>query len=852
VSLEVDDAEPARPWTPERRRWGWSDVAAIAVWTLAILVFFHDAALLRKAFFYFDISEINLPYRDFLAKEIRLGRFSRWMPGLYCGFPLYSESQAGYWHPLKYLLYPWLATWQAFNLDTVLSVWLTGLATYGWLRRHVGPPGALTGASLLGLSGFVWAHLIHTSMTNALISVPLTIWGLETGWDRGRLRGIAIGALAIAFQVFAGHLQDTILTAGVVGLYALHRALTEPRAADRGRILAMAVALVVLGLVVAAIQWVPSKELLDRSPRAGGLTWEQLTYGSWSPELLPTLVVREAYGTRARDTDWPDGYYPYHEMNAYLGLIGLALAVIGGAACRDRWVSFWIILAMIGGLMMLGRYTFVFDMMNRVPVLGSSRIPVRYHLWVSLAVAALAAVGVDRLSRPGIVRLRWTAILAGLLVVVSVVIAVVVYAPIFEGSGRRTPAYHLARFHWLGVETSIAVVRTAVLAGLAWFLITRAARSGDPTIRRRLAAILPVLVILDLLGSHNVDAPTIDPAYWTDPPATVDRLKSDPTLQRILGIAEKSSGEPGFASRPVDFLEVRDELAWSLPPVWGLNSAGGETPLYSRRLLEFNDHARPDEGRLDIPGVSHLIAGVPYYGLDPNPQHVSSAYIHRNKAALPRVRLAGRPIYATGEADAVAKLDELGGSIRTRLLVEDPDRPLSESAEPSGEARIVNEVPERVEIQTTSNDPAYLVLADTFDPGWTVTVDDNPASIRPAYVAFRAVFLPGGNHRVVFRYEPAGFRLGAIATLCGSVVLLIFLVWPKPVAELSSAHATLRWPRYWPLLLATLIAMIIAISAVRFGPQGITIHPRWDTGFHRFTWGAKLEAIPSTRNAIGR
>ena len=154
-------------------------------------------------------------------------------------------------------------------------------------------------------------------------------------------------------------------------------------------------------MALAAVQWVPSKELLDRSPRAGGLSWAELTYGSWSPELLPTLLVREAYGTRARDTDWMDGYYPYLEMDTYLGAIALGLAVVGGAAYRDRWVGFWVLLAALGGLLMLGRYTFLFDLAHRVPVLGSSRIPVRFHLWVTLAVAALAAVGVDRLARPG-------------------------------------------------------------------------------------------------------------------------------------------------------------------------------------------------------------------------------------------------------------------------------------------------------------------------------------------------------------------------------------------------------------------------------------------------------------------
>ena len=153
--------------------------------------------------------------------------------------------------------------------------------------------------------------------------------------------------------------------------------------------------------MISAVQWIPSKELLDRSPRAGGLSYEDLTNGSWHPELLPTLIVREAYGTRARDTDWMDGFYPYHEMNAYVGVLGIGLAVLGAAGYRDRWVGFWVLLGAIGGVLMLGKFTAVFDLMPMVPVVGKSRIPVRYHLWVTLAVSALASVGADRLSPAG-------------------------------------------------------------------------------------------------------------------------------------------------------------------------------------------------------------------------------------------------------------------------------------------------------------------------------------------------------------------------------------------------------------------------------------------------------------------
>ena len=841
-------------WTSSPPRPGRGDLIAILVWSAVVVAIFRDAVFFRGALFYFDITEINFPYRDFLAREIRLGRFARWMPGLYCGHPLYSESQAGYWHPLKYLLYPWMSTWRAFNLDTVLSVWLAGLATFGWLRRHVGPAGALTGAGLFALSGFTWAHLVHTSMVNALISVPFAFWALEVAWDGGKLRGLALGALAIACQVFAGHLQDTILTGAALGIVTLFRAATESTVGRKLKTLGFTAILVGLGLVIASVQWIPSKELLDRSPRSGGLTWEQLTYGSWSPELLPTLFVREAYGTRARDTDWMDGFYPYHEMNAYIGIVGLALAVVGAGACRDRWVAGWVVLGIVGGVFMLGRYTFLFDLMHRVPVLGSSRIPVRYHLWVAIAAAALGAVGVDRLGRSGRVSLRSVGGIVGLLLLISIPILVVVYAPAWLGTDRWRTPYHLDRYRWLTRDLAVGVGRTVLLAVLGWGIATRAARAVEPNSRSRLAALLPIVVLIDLSLSHALDVPTIDPAYWTTPPPSVDRLKSDPTLQRVFGLADRSAGEPGYASEKVDFPIARDALAWSLAPVWGIASASGETPIRPRRMLAYTDHARGDAGRFDVEGVSHVLAGTRLaMGVGP-PERVGTAYIHRNPKVLPRARLMGDPVYAADEADAIAAMDSIGAAIRDRLIVEDPDRPLPIGAKVAGSARIVVDEPERVEVEAVVADgPAYLVLADTFDPGWSATVDGRPAPIRPAIIAFRAVFLSPGVHRVAFHYTPAGFGLGLTLTAIGGAIALVFLIWPRQMIVLDPAHERLAWPARWPWFVLVAVAAMVIGSTIWIRPgTTVSAHSRWSTAFHRFTWGAGVEAIPSTREALGR
>lgn len=834
-------AEPNTPvWVPETNRWGLCDLAALGVWSAAVAIVFWDALTFRGALFFFDITEINLPYRDFLANELKAGRFSRWCPGLYCGLPLYSESQAGYLHPFKYLFYLWMPTWKAFNLDTVFSIWLAGAGAYGWLRRHVGAIGAVTGAAIVGFGGYTWAHLVHTSMLNALASVPLVIWSLESAFDHGRLRPAALGALAIACQVFAGHLQDAIMTGQAVILYGLYRGAIAKRSRERWFAMGVAIGMVALGGLLSAVQWIPSKELLDRSPRAGGLAWDDLTFGSWNPELLPALVVREAYGTLARDTDWMDGFYPYHEMDAYLGLIAIGLAVVGVAAYRDRWVGFWVLLAAIGGILMLGRYSVAMDFWHRVPILGSSRIPVRYHLWVTLAVAALAAVGADRLSRVGEVRLRWAFSACVALILTSVPILIVIYSSIWTHPERWGASTHQEHFAWLGSEISWATARTAILCAVAAAVARAASRCSKPRSRTLLASALPCLILIDLASAHWNSSPTAPPAFWTDPPPSARLIKADPTFLRMYGEGTFPSGIPGYASKPTDFLVNRELLAWSTPLVWGLPSNGGETPIIPRRRLWFTDWHSP--ARLDLDGLTHLVVGRARPNLGPLEQ-AGSVYVFRNRTALPRVRLLGRPFYAESDLDAGRKLRVLGSDARSRILVEDPDRPLNADAEVAGSARIVREIPERVEIETDSTSASYLLIADTFDPGWTATVDGNPAPVRPAYIAFRAVFLKAGKHNVVFTYEPVGFKLGLGVSALGVFIFLTCFAWPRALATLEPRDARSPLPRGWPWGLVFVAALLIAASIPKISSDGIGLQRRWKGVPHYFTWGAGIEAM---------
>jgi len=87
--------------------------------------------------------------------------------------------------------------------------------------------------------------------------------------------------------------------------------------------------------------------------------------------------------------------------------------------------------------------------------------------------------------------------------------------------------------------------------------------------------------------------------------------------------------------------------------------------------------------------------------------------------------------------------------------------------------------PHQVVVEAFLQRPGYLVLTDTFFPGWEAEVDSGgrpcPGRILPADLAFRALFLPGGRHTVTFTYKPVSFRVGMWASLAS---VLCFIVAP--------------------------------------------------------------------------
>jgi hypothetical protein len=90
-------------------------------------------------------------------------------------------------------------------------------------------------------------------------------------------------------------------------------------------------------------------------------------------------------------------------------------------------------------------------------------------------------------------------------------------------------------------------------------------------------------------------------------------------------------------------------------------------------------------------------------------------------------------------------------------------------------ANVKSEDSEGLTIETDAPADGFLLLADTYYPGWRAEVDGTPAPIYRANVYVRAVPLPKGRHEVRFTYDPPGVRLGVRTTLVAGSLLLLWM-----------------------------------------------------------------------------
>src|SRR5262249_30647500 len=142
-------------------------------------------------------------------------------------------------------------------------------------------------------------------------------------------------------------------------------------------------------------------------------------------------------------------------------------------------------------------------------------------------------------------------------------------------------------------------------------------------------------------------------------------------------------------------------------------------------------------------------------------------HLYAVPAPLPRT-------YAVSGARVVPAAERLAALLdpafdpRREVVLETGEAATAEGT--AGESRIVEARPDGVVLEATLARDGYVVLLDSYDPGWRASLDGRPAPVLRANVAFRALRVPAGRHRIEYVYRPRAVMAGLLISAAALVL----------------------------------------------------------------------------------
>ncbi len=658
-----------------------------------------------------DFRSFYEPNAEYARARLREGSLPLWNPRQGAGGPFLATLQAGVLYPPN-ALHVLLPTETAYVALAALHVALAvGLAGALALALGAGGLGAAVAGVAYGTSLQVIGGIYAPPVLYAAAWAPALFLAVDRIARAPRSRDAVALAAVVALMLLCGWPYafgiagvGAAFYGGVLLAVGALRARRPP-----WRACGLLAAGLVLGVLLAAPQLLPTRELVARSCRALGSLLESqavLVSRPHDPGVFFDLVAQRGF------TDGVPG-------GASVLLAALALFLPGAGRARVA------LLLGVGALGLFASFPLhapVYGWLRELPFLGDFRFPFRYRLLTTLALAAAAGVGTTHLQRAlG----RWRAlslgagaaalaacVATGALPVLRVVTPFSRSAPergpiaaALERHGVRLPDGTLQRVYWTGWAEKL-VAEDGVFA----------VHDMEPLTLARTAELLTF--------------------FETGRPLTIitlerDRLHDrDPEAPASPFYGRLSLPEDGSRAAILDLLSARWIVSRD-PPGWAARRYRPLTPPEAELAVFENAHALPRAYR------------------------------------VPRVLAEPESLAAALRALASEEFDP-----RRLALVDEPPQGLllrrgRRVPPPVGSVRIARYEPERVVLETRGPRAALVVLTDAWFPGWEALVDGEPAPLLRANAAFRGVPVSAGPHTVEMRYRPKSLHRGLLLALLG-------------------------------------------------------------------------------------
>lgn len=701
---------------------------------VVILVFLWRGAILQGVFFgadeiASDLLQHSYPYHEFSQNYLKAGEIPLWNPYVGAGMPVFGEAQTGVFNPIAALIYYFLPATAAFNWLIITTFVFIALSTYFYARSiGIFREGAFLAGVAFALSGFMVGNLRHVPVIGALTFMPLMFFACEKIIARGRLFWGIFLAFLIFLSFSPGQLTTTYLLMFVLAGYFLVRLrfVFEEKKRENLRPFLVFFGAIVLGVLFSAVILLPGIEMIGYSNRAE-LSLESALSPVYKIKYLALFLVPYAFGDPSRAT-WDMTHESYWENIGYIGILPLILAAAGlyfGIFKKSTYIKSISLVLFFCFLLLLGNYTFLYRWVRDwIPGFSFTRISGRFLLYIDFFLAVSAGFGLKYVA--SYIKGEKRSVFIGGVILLSIIdlfhfgynFNVVIPNSYFSQTNSvkfLKQDTDLFRYRSIGFENEW---QKAWRNSGGW--------RGDLSLYMAQRELLP-------------------PDY--------NSVYKIATTGYIYG----QSGRFGV-KRPIDLDAAVLQSFTMEDKTRSAKLLGMENVKYLLSQTEIGSFA-------DLEMVSKL----------PTDRADKTTYVYKNKAWLPRTYLVGRSLAITNPEEVLGTI--IAGQFDPAVEVILEKNVRMPQTEGKGEVKVTLYRDSQVKIDVNSVDGGFLVLSDTFYPGWKATVDGTETEILRANYAYRAVYLEKGRHNVVFSFEPNSVWIGAYITFGTLVVILGIFIW---------------------------------------------------------------------------
>jgi len=752
------------------------------------LSFFWRGVIADRITLIWDAADAFYPILAFNAHYVKNGLLPLWNPSLFSGYPTFADPQAQTFYPIN-LIVALLTTFtpKVVYCLLVFHCFLAGTFMFS-LCRHLKYTlvASLVGAISFMLSGFMVGHFQHLTQICSIAWFPIIFLFFDKTLEKRRLEYVLIGAFFLCMSILAGHPQSYYYICFVLGIHWIYKTVTILKKPMKELLFNIKAGILFFGfgIMLAMIQLLPTIEFMQLSTRSEAVSLASSGVGIKLKHLI-TILIPNFYGgisaTGEGYLNWIGGI-EISQQNLYMGVLPILIAgwvIIYG---RGKRRIYFLAMSITAFLISMGintplyaifyKYVFGFSLFNRA---------LNFFFVFHFFMGILAAQGMTTLLKHKTTLRKFLLYLMIFLIGITTYYLILPKAP-GEAMALKTSEGGKLMFIMLFSLSACIIFLTSYLKSGRWKWIRQ---------------VVPVLLFFDIffLTSNTI---TIGREFHNRGTVSSHNMLENHVgkWSEIQALAGLEQGRLVYHSSSLDLSQhyknvelfrvyinrenrpftskLLKYIGYHIPILHGIFLVDGYFPMVVKRHSDLTQF---------IGGISTKRVMELYNARYQISVHTHKKTIQEIKPYLDRAVIVENAEFINDKEAILNRLADPSFDPYSTVIVEEKGikqaRTMPDSSDNAlnSQVKILRYLPNRIDMETKSMKSGYLLLNETFYPGWRAFVDNQETKIYRANYNFQAIRISEGKHKVSFVFNPISLKIGAAISVITMSIFIILFLW---------------------------------------------------------------------------